>query len=159
MNSRHGRWVEFLQDYTYVFRHKAEVENRVAYALSRRRALLSVMSTEMVGFENIKDTYESCPNFENIYTVLRDSLTHEIDGFLLQDGYLFHSRLLCIPRISLREFLVRELHAGGLTGHFGRNKTIEAVEHHFYWPSLKRDVARLVSQGQYRTCQLTKQQK
>ena len=108
----------------------------------------------MVGFEKIKDTYESCPDFENIYTVLRDSLTHEIDGFLLQDGYLFRSRLLCIPRTSLREFLLWELHARGLTGHFRRNKIIEAVEHHFYWSSLKRDVARLVSQC--RTCQLAK---
>jgi len=106
LNLRHGRWVEFLQDYTYVFRHKAEVENRVAYALSRRRALLSVMSTEMVGFENIKDTYESCPDFGNICTGLRDSLTHEIYGFLLQNGYLFRSHLLYIPRTSLREFLV-----------------------------------------------------
>ena len=80
-----------------------------------------------------------------------------MDGFLLQDGYLFRSRLLCIPRTSLREFLVWELHAGGLAGHFRRNKTIEAVEHRFYWPSLKRDVARLVSQC--RTCQLAKQRK
>ena len=76
---------------------------------------------------------------------------------LLQDGYLFCSRKLCIPRTSLREFLVWELHAGGLDGHFGRNKTIEAVEHRFYWPSLKRDVARLI--GQCRTCQLAKQRK
>ena len=95
------------------------MENRVADALSHRRALLSVMSTEVVGSEKINDTYESCLDFENIYTVLRNSLTHEIDDFLLQDGYLFRSRLLCIPRISLREFLVWELHAGRLAGHFG----------------------------------------
>jgi len=112
------------------------------------------MSTEVVGFEKIKDTHETCPDFENIYTVLRDSLTHEIDGFLLQDRYLFRSHLLCIPRTSLREFLVWELHAGGLVGHFGQNKIIEAIEYRFYWPSLKRDVARHVSQ--YRTCQLAK---
>ena len=52
---------------------------------------LSVMSTEMVGFKKIKDTYESCLDFGNIYTVLKDSLTHEVDGFLLQDGNLFRS--------------------------------------------------------------------
>jgi len=46
------------------------------------------MSTEVV---------ESCPDFENIFTVLRDSLTHEVDDILLQDGYLFHSHKLCIP--------------------------------------------------------------
>jgi len=112
------------------------------------------MSTELVDFEKIKDTYESCPDFE---TVLRDSLTNKVDGFLLQDGYLFCSRKLCIPRTSLREFLVCELHAGGLAGNFRQNKTIEAVEYRFYWPGLKRDVARLV--GQCRTCQLSKQRK
>jgi len=87
-----------LQDYTYVLKRKAGLENRVTDALSCRRALLSIMSTEVVGFEKIKDTYESCPDFENVYTVLRDSLTHEIDGFLLQDRYLFCSCLLCILR-------------------------------------------------------------
>jgi len=97
LNSRHGRWVEFLQDYTYVLKYKAGVENRVADALSRRRALLSVMSIDVVGFEKINDTYESCPDFENIYTVLRDSLTHEIDGFLLQDGY---SALICCVSLA-----------------------------------------------------------
>ena len=88
---------------------------------------------------------------------LKGCLTHEVDGFLLQDGYLFCSHMLCIPCTSLREFLVWELHAGGLAVHFGRNKTIKAVEHHFYWPSIKRDITRLVSQCH--TCQLTKQQK
>ena len=101
------------------------MENRDADALSRRRALVSVMSTEVVGFENIKDTYELCPNFGNICTVLRDSLTNEIDSFLLQDGYLFRSRLLCIARISLREFLVWELHAGGLAGTSGEIKQLK----------------------------------
>ena len=51
--------------YTYVLKHKAGVENRVADALSCRRSLLSVMSTEVVSFEKIKDTCESCPDFEN----------------------------------------------------------------------------------------------
>ena len=52
-------------------------------------------------------------------------------------------------------YLVWELHAGGLAGHFGREKTINEVESLFYWPSLKQDVARLI--GQCRTCQLAKQ--
>jgi len=64
------------------------------------------MSIEVISFEKIKDTYESCLDFENILTVLRDSLTHEVDDFLLQDGYLFRSRKLCISRTSLREFIV-----------------------------------------------------
>ena len=54
----------------------------------------------------------------------------------------------------MRDFLVQETHAGGLAGHFGRDKTIEEVEHQFYWPDLKRGVAKIV--GQCRTCQLAK---
>lgn len=40
---------------------------------------------------------------------------------------------------------------------FGRDKTITLVEDHFYWPSLKRDIIRLVSQCF--TCQLGKENK
>ena len=49
------------------------------------------------------------------------------------------------------------MHAGDLAGQYSRNKTIETVEHMFYWLSLKKDVAKVV--GQCRTCQLAEQQK
>ena len=57
---------------------------------------------------------------------------------------MFKANKLCIPRISVRDFLVWEVHVGGLSGHFGRDKTIEEVERQFYWPSLKRDVAKII---------------
>jgi hypothetical protein len=57
----------------------------------------------------------------------------------------------------VRDFLIWEIHVGGLSGHFGRNKTIEEVERQFFWSSLKRDAAKLV--GQCRTCQLAKHRK
>ena len=75
---------------------------------------------------------------------LKDRTTREVDGFILYDGYLFLGRKLCIPRTSFREFLDWELHAGGLAGHFENEKTIEAVEYRFYWPSLKRDLLNML---------------
>ena len=36
--------------------------------------------------------------------------------------------------------LVREVHGGGLMGHFGIAKTLGVIQEHFYWPRVKRDV-------------------
>ena len=60
---------------------------------------------------------------------------------MVHDGFFFKGEKLCIPQDSLREFLIWEIHAGGLAGHFGRNKTILVVEDQFYWPGHKRSVA------------------
>ncbi|KAK1601193.1 hypothetical protein QYE76_016777 [Lolium multiflorum] len=36
-----------------------------------------------------------------------------------------------------------ESHAGGLMGHFGREKTLFMLADHFYWPKMRRDVDRV----------------
>ena len=105
LNARYNKWVEFLQDYTFVLKHKTGVENKVADALSRHVMILVVMSAKVIGFERLREEYDSCPNFGKIYVTLRDSSVRELDSFLLQDSYLFRFRKLCIPRTSLRDFL------------------------------------------------------
>ena len=63
LNARHVPWVEFLQTFSFVLRHKSGVENKVVDALSRRVTLLFVMSTKVIGFEKLQEEYESCPDF------------------------------------------------------------------------------------------------
>jgi len=41
---RHNKWVEFLQEYTFVLRHNAGAENKVTDALNRRVMILVTMS-------------------------------------------------------------------------------------------------------------------
>ena len=53
--------------------------------------------------------------------------------------------------------MIWELHFGGAASHLGRDKTIAMTEDRFYWPSLKRDVAKNVSKC--RTCQPSKVRK
>lgn len=48
--------------------------------------------------------------------------------YLIQDGFLFKGNWLCIPKTSLRKFLMIEHHASGLAAHRGRGKTINSVE-------------------------------
>ena len=100
-------------------KHRARVENKAVDALSRRVSLLLVMSVKVTGFEQLKDDYESCPDFRELYTSLRNASRPVLDDYTLQDGYLFKANKLCIPRSSVRDLLVWEIHVGGLAGHFG----------------------------------------
>ncbi|PKA62613.1 RNA-directed DNA polymerase like [Apostasia shenzhenica] len=138
LNPRHAKWVKFLQEYTFVLRHKPRVENKVADALSCRVFLLTTMSIEVVDFDKLKEVYADCPDFGVIYMTVSSGPTSEYPDYLVHDGYLFRDHRLCLPQASVRDFMVWELHAVGLAGHFRRNKTLEAVESQFYWPSVKK---------------------
>jgi len=105
----------------------------------------------------LKEEYDSCPDFKDIFLALQSGQSDTTDGFRLEASYLFKTNKLCIPRTSVRDFIVRETHARGLARHFGRDKTVEEVERQFYWPSLKKDVAKIAST--YNTCQLAKQKR
>ncbi|KAK1660860.1 hypothetical protein QYE76_049019 [Lolium multiflorum] len=43
-----------------------------------------------------------------------------------------------------KEIQKQESHAGGLMGHFGREKSLLMLADHFYWPKMRRDVDRYV---------------
>ena len=45
---------------------------------------------------------------------------------------LFKGTRLCLPDTSLQEQVIWELHFGGATGHFGRDKMIAMTEDRFY---------------------------
>jgi hypothetical protein len=157
LNSRHDHLVEYFQAYSLVLKHRKGVENQAVDALSRRSFLLFVMNAKVIGFERLKEEYDSCPDFKDIFLALQSGQSDTTDGFSLEVGYLFKTNKLCIPRTSVRDFIVWETHAGGLARHFGHDKTIEEVERQFYWPSLKKDVAKIAST--YNTCQLAKQKR
>ena len=84
------------------------------------------------------------------------SLTPQPD-YTRESEYLFFRERLCIPTGSTRDFLIWELHGGGLAGHFGLTKTILAVEARYYWPHLRRDIRRIV--GRCSTCMIGKMTK
>lgn len=157
LNPHHAKWVEFLQEYSFVMKHKVGIENKPTNALSHKVALLHSMSVEVIGFEQLMDEYPTCSDFGELYTSLLNDQSRSNSGFVLLEGFLFKGNKLCISRTSLRDFLVWELHVGGIAGHFGCDKTIAIVEDQFHWPSLKRYVTKIIEQC--RTCQLAKQRK
>jgi hypothetical protein len=43
--------------------------------------------------------------------------------YMLEEGLLFKNSKLCIPKCSMRENLIKEKQSGGLSEHFGQDKT------------------------------------
>ncbi|GJT07211.1 putative quercetin 3-O-methyltransferase 1 [Tanacetum coccineum] len=129
LKPRHARWVEFLQAYTFHIKHKSGVTNKVADALSRRRSFLSTMKVNVHGFEIIKELYKEDKFLSKIIEQCSNGPYKE---FIFHDGFLFRGNQLCIPDCSIRLEIIKEAHEGGLSGHFGRDKTTNLLKDHFF---------------------------
>jgi len=110
------------------------------------------MSMVVNDFEKLRTEYEPCSNFVDIYAILKDGATREVDGYTLQDGHLFLGRKLCIQEPPCLKIACR----------WSSWVLWEWEDHWSRWVpvllvSLKRDVAKHV--GRCHTCQLAIQQK
>ena len=132
--------MEFFESIPYVIKYKQGKENVVADALSRRYALISTLNAKLLRFEHLKELYDSDPDFCDIFCACEKMGKGD---YYRHEGFLFKGSRLCVPQSSIRELLVREALGGGLMGYFGITKTLEVLHSHFYWPHMKRDVARI----------------
>jgi hypothetical protein len=152
LNRRHAKWVEFIESFPYVIKHKKGKENVIADALSRRYTLLNQLDYKIFGLETIKDQYVNDPDFRDVLLHCKDDKGW--NKFIVSDGFVFRANKLCIPASSVRLLLLQEAHGGGLMGHFGVKKTEDILAGHFFWPKMRRDVERFVARCT--TCQKAK---
>ncbi|XP_026384535.1 uncharacterized protein LOC113280099 [Papaver somniferum] len=127
VNRMHDRWLDTINKYNFSVKHKSGKLNQVAYALSRRRHLLTTIRNENSAFDYVKNIYPEDEDFSKLWNQC-SSQNHRVDDFLIQGGFFFKGNRLCIPKGCLRLHLMRELHGSGIGGHFGRDKTIALVE-------------------------------
>ena len=82
LNQRHMKWVEYLQSFTFVIKHKSGVTNRVVDALSRKCSLLTEMKVEILGFNEIKYLYDVDLDFSKMWRECRaPNLTNHISKY------------------------------------------------------------------------------
>jgi hypothetical protein len=143
LNRRHAKWVEFLETFPCIIKHKKGNDNVIADALSRRYAMLSQLDCRIFGLETIKGQYAFDDDFKVVASNCKEG--HTWNKFVLNDGYLFRANRLCILVGSVRLLLLQEAHGGGLMGHFGAKKTEAVLSTHFFWPRMRRDVERFVA--------------
>jgi len=66
LNSRHAKWVEYLQSFHFTIKHKSGKLNRGVDALSRRYLLLFQLYACILGFGNLKSLYEDDEDFREL---------------------------------------------------------------------------------------------
>lgn len=128
----------YLQQFTFVIKHKAGVLNKVADALCLWQSLLSTLHTSVPGFSVLPDMYPTDSFFGKFWI---DAVEGRCSDYFVLEGFLFRGIQLCIPECSLRLQIIKEFHS---EGHVGRDRTLQLVTHSYFWPSLRRDVERYV---------------
>ncbi|CAA7030667.1 unnamed protein product [Microthlaspi erraticum] len=134
--ARHAPWIAYLQQFTFIIKHQSGKTNEVADALSRRHSLLTTLHASVVGFSVFTELYRLDPFFGNIWPDLSNGVQSD---YVLLDGFIIRENRLCIPDCSLRLKIIKELHE---EGHVGRDRTLRFVADSYFWPTLRRDVAR-----------------
>jgi hypothetical protein len=143
LNKHHAKWIEFIESFYYIIKHKKGKDNVIADALSRRYTMLSQLSHKIFGLETIKRLYATDLDFKDASENCREGRPWQ--KFLLREGLLYRANKLCVPASSVHLLLWQEAHGGGLMGYFGVKKMEDVLAAHFFWPRMRRDVECYVS--------------
>ncbi|GJZ48799.1 putative nucleotidyltransferase, ribonuclease H [Tanacetum coccineum] len=147
VSHKHGRWLAFLEKFTFMVKHKTGVSNRAVDALSRSNLLVS-MQVDVPGLDVIREQLTLDPYFS---IVLQGVQSRQKPDFNIHDGFLFKGNQLCIPDMSLCLKIIKELHS---EWHVGRDRTLQLVQASYFWLTMRKEVDRYVKR--YRICQVSK---
>lgn len=129
LSFRHAKWVEYLQEFSFVLNHKSGVQNCVADAVRCWTSLLTIMHTQVFGFDYFQELLSTDPSFAS---VVEDVSVDSRSNYFMHDGFCFKENQLCVPDPSLRLKIIKELH----NGHMGRDKMLQLVSRSYCWPTM-----------------------
>jgi hypothetical protein len=75
LNKCHAKWVEFVETFLYIIKHKKGKKNVIANALSRRYTMLSQLDHKIFSLESIKELYATDVDFKDAYENCREGRT------------------------------------------------------------------------------------
>ena len=84
LNCRHDQWVEFIETFPYVIKHKKGKENVIADALSRRYTMLSQLDFKIFGLDTIKYEYVHDVDFKDVLQNCKEG-EHGTSSSLMMD--------------------------------------------------------------------------
>ena len=160
---RMNRWVIEMQDYRFKVEYRPGKTNQVADQLSRPvRAIVHMRTEDYLGLskEEFQEKQLEEPRWAELITFLEGGQLPRkkcprtmINQFMLYEGLLYLSADKKDNSIQLKLVVPQDLRKAALklgheniSGHLGRRKTIDALENFFYWPSLRTDATKYVSE-------------
>jgi hypothetical protein len=146
LSSRHVGWAAYVQQFSFVIKHKFGAVNKVTDTLSRKATLLTTMRTQILGFHLFKNSLSIDPYFGSIVSDMPDGYQ---DDYAIHDGFLFKGNQLYFPEGSLRSKIIQELHN---EGHVRHDKTLKLIADQFYWPTMKKEVAKFLEEARFAKC-------
>jgi hypothetical protein len=99
LNKQHTRWIEFIEMFAYIIKHKKGKDNIIADALSRHYNMLSQLDYKIFGLETLKELYATDLDFRDAYENYRQGRTWQ--KFVIHDGLLYRASKLCVPANSV----------------------------------------------------------
>jgi hypothetical protein len=72
LNKHHAKWVEFIETFPYIIKHKKGKDNIIADALSRCYTMLSQLDHKFFCLESIKELYTTDFDFKDAYENCRE---------------------------------------------------------------------------------------
>lgn len=136
-------------------------ENAAADALSRRDTkeveekekcyAITLVYPEWI--EDVKSSYLNDAQYMKL--VDGEELNEESSNFSLGAGILrYKNRIYVGSTTDIRNKLIQAFHKSAFRGHSGVKVTYHRIKKIFYWPQLKKEVEKIVSECP--TCQITK---
>jgi len=157
---RLSRWFEALQEFDYEITYRPGATNKIADWLSRDAAPLSgptiatlvrVAVDDKAFLQRVREGYAQDPYFAPLVKALggapvAGTIRERAERFTLEDGLLFFKETgaLAVPKnAELRRLILTEIHGAG---HFGVDKTYDALRSRFFWPHMGKTTKKHVQQ-------------
>jgi hypothetical protein len=114
LSSRHAGLVAYVQQFSFLIKHKYGVLNKVANVISWKTLLLKTMKTKVLGFYFLKDALSINLFFSH---VVSDVIAENRANFILYGGFIFKGNKFYISKGSLILKIIQELYNEGNMGH------------------------------------------
>ena len=163
---RKGRWADLMQDFDFSIRYRKGSMNTVADALSRIKEVNMLSFTEIKSdlLDHLRGKYLDDSYFSKYWTKAESGLDADTSTlpskatFHITNGLLYRSGKVCVPDLpNVKQKILHECHDAPSAGHPRIQRTLVLISSTFFWPKMRSDVHKYVTQCLQ--CQINKSER